>query len=200
MKPGLQTPKAYLDANILVAYQVGKEKEPKYFPLAQDIFRQIIAGKYIGIVSFITLMETINVFRRIKMEELEELGITERNEQIQYVKNESALLYYDLSRKLAEAHRGIRLEECRGVAISNFLSTSLEIAQQYSGTVKIYSNCRLCKSNIPHNVHKAISALDILHVFIARALGCKYFFTFDKGFNDIVGDSRIKNLEIKVFG
>lgn len=111
MKTGLQN-KAYLDTNILISYQVGREKDPKYFPIAEDVFRQINAGKYLAVVSFITLMETTNVFRRIKTEELKELGKTDPKEQIEYVKNESKLLYYDLTRKLVESQRSIRLEDC----------------------------------------------------------------------------------------
>lgn len=198
MSRGLQTPKVYLDTNVLISYQVGKEKDPKYFPLAQDVFREIIVGKYIGVVSLVTLMETVNVFRRIKMEESNEQGITDPNKQLEYIKNESKLLYRELVQKLLETQRNIRLEECDGVAISNFLSTSLEIAQQYLGVVRTYNNCKQCKSNIPHNVHKAIGALDILHIFIARALKCKYLITFDKGFKEIINDERIKPLEIKV--
>ncbi len=198
MSQGLQTPKVYLDTNILISYQVGREKDPKYFPLAQDVFRQIIVGKYIGVVSFVTLMEAVNVFRRIKTEELKELGITDPDKQTEYVKNESTFLYQQLTRKLLEAQRNLRLEDCKGVSISSFLSTSLEISQNYSGVVKTYNDCRQCKSNIPHNVHKAIGALDIIHIFIARGLKCKYLITFDKGFKQIINDERIKPLEVRV--
>lgn len=198
MKVGTQITKAYLDANVLVSYQVGRDKEPGHYPLAEEVFKNIITGKYSGIISLLTVMETINVFRRIKTEELKQLTITEPAEQIEYVKNESNFLYNDLTRKLLESHKTIKFEDCRGIAFSNFLPTCLEIAQQYHGKVKTYNNCRQCKSNVTHNVHKAIGPLDILHIFLALALGCKYFITFDKGFLDIVNDSRMKNLEIKV--
>ena len=198
VKAGLQTAKEYLDTNVLISYQVGREKDPKYFPLAQDIFREIIVGKYIGVVSFVTLMEAVNVFRRIKTEELRVLGITDSNQQTEYVKNESRFLYSELVQKLLETRGNIRLEECKTVSISSFLSTSLDMVQQYYGTVKTYNNCKQCKSNIPHHVHKAVGPLDVLHVFIAKALRCKYLITFDKGFKDIINDQRIKPLEIKV--
>lgn len=189
--------RAYLDANILIAYVFGQEKEPRQFWKSQAIFEDIKQGKITGIISTLTLMEIMGVFRSIKGSELSSLrGLSDRA-QLEYVLQESKSMYDIIIHELLQMPNLV-FEKGKQTNLQNTLTDAFAILEKIRGVVKIYDSCAKCGSDHPVSVHKAVAMVDILHALIAKDVGCDVIITFDKGFNELKSHEKFDSIEFDV--
>lgn len=188
--------KAYLDTNILIAYIAGPEKD-RQFPMAKDIFEKIKNSDFLGIISTLTLMEVLQVFRRQLGSDRTTLQTIPRYQQPDHIKNESHSMYQGLLKELLKLPN-IKFEKGSYANIATLFETSFEILQEIKGTVKFYNSCGFCGSNSRISVHKAVATMDITHAVIAKNTGCELLLTFDKGFKELIDNAKLVPLEIQV--
>jgi len=188
--------KVYLDTNILITFAVGKVKDSR-FHLAEEIFNKIKSGTYEGVISTLTLMETLGVFRRQIGTNRALMQTVPREEQGEYVKNDSFATFQTMLGYLVQMPN-IKFEERISTSIGTVLNTSFEIMKEITGLVKFYNNCGFCDSSVKVSVHKAVAAMDIIHSIIAKDTGCESVVTMDKGFKELCGNSLLDSLEMEV--
>ena len=116
--------KAYLDANILLAISAGPKKEPKQFRLAAKVLEEIKAGKIIGIVSSLTLMEVIAVLRTQKGREKHNLVKLSNEKQLEFVLHESKSMYEKLMGELIKLPN-LKFELGRHADLNRYYETEL---------------------------------------------------------------------------
>ena len=137
--------KAYLDANILLAISAGPKKEPKQFRLAAKVLEEIKAGKIIGIVSSLTLMEVIAVLRTQKGREKHNLVKLSNEKQLEFVLHESKSMYEKLMGELIKLPN-LKFELGRHADLNNIMKQAFDVLQKINGKVRFYHRCSRCGS------------------------------------------------------
>lgn len=188
--------KVYLDANILITYAVGPEKDDK-FDLAKQVFDKIKSGEYEGVISTLTLMEVLGVFRRHIGTDRQRMYSVPRDTQGEYVQTESQSMFQSMLGELVKMGN-IKFEDGKSVDLASVLNPSLDIMKEVKGIVKFYNTCGICNSQARVSVHKAVATMDIIHTTIAKETGCESLITFDKGFKELQGNDSLNPLEIEV--
>jgi predicted nucleic acid-binding protein len=94
--------KIYIDTNILISYISGPEKEPNQFPKAKQIFDDIKQGKFIGVISTLTLIEIKGVLRTILGSDRTQLQIIPENKQADHVKTKATEIFQVLISELLQ--------------------------------------------------------------------------------------------------
>jgi len=189
--------KAYLDANILIAYAVGPEKDNQYYK-SKEIFDKIRQNTFVGVISTLTLAEILGVLRVIKAsEDLEYLNKLRSQEQLDYVLNESKILFDTMVGELLQMPN-VMFERGKNTNFQSMLDDVLSVLNNIKGVVKIYNNCKKCGSNLPVSTHKGVATVDLLHALMAKDIGCDSLITFDKGFNELKSESKFDSIEIDV--
>ncbi len=189
--------KVYIDTNVLVSYVSGPQKEPREYPKAKQIFDDIKQGKYIGVISTLTLIELQGVLRTLKGYERTILEDMQPNKQSDYVKTEATNIYNTLMAELLKLQY-VKFEKGRQTNFQSILDIAYKIMDEIKGIVKLYNNCGICKSNYKSSVHKQILVADILHALLAKDTSCDSLITFDKGFSTLIGNSHIGSMQIIV--
>ncbi len=189
--------KVYIDTNVLVSYVSGPQKEPREYPKAKQIFDEIKQGKYIGVISTLTLIELQGVLRTLKGYERTILEAMQPNKQADYVKTEATNMYNTLMAELLKLQY-IKFEKGRQTNFQSILDCAYQIMNDIKGIVKLYNNCGICNSNYKSSVHKQILVADILHALLAKDTNCDSLITFDKGFSALIGNSHIGSMQIIV--
>lgn len=189
--------KAYLDTNILIAYVSGAQKDPKQYPKAKAIFDEIKAGKYIGVLSTLTLIEIKGVFRTFLGRERAVLEGIQTFKQSDYIKEESTAQYNLLLTTLLQLPN-FKFEKGKQTNFQSILDDAEQIMNEINGSVHFYDKCGICKSNFKNSVHKQILVADILHALLAKDTGCDVLITFDRGFAALAGNQHVGTMQIHV--
>ncbi len=185
-----------MDTNILITYVVGPEKDDK-FDLAKQVFGKIRSGEYEGVISTLTLMEVLGVFRRQVGTDRERMYLVPRPTQGEYVQTESQSMFQSMLGELVKMPN-TKFEEGKSVNLGSVLNSSLDIMKEVKGVVKFYNTCGFCDSRASVSVHKAVATMDIIHATMAKETGCESLITFDKGFKELQGNDSLNPLEIEV--
>ncbi len=189
--------KGYIDTNILIAFASGPVKEPRQYPKAKEIFDDIKQGKFVAVISTLTLTEIKGVFRThvgFDRNNLETVSYTTRSD---YVKSEANSMYNQLLGELLHLPN-VKFEKGKQTNFQSILDQADEIMDEIKGEVKFYDTCGRCRASFKSSNHKQILVADILHALLAKDTGCDFLITFDKGFNGLKGSTKINPLEIIV--
>lgn len=196
-----QPPLAYIDTNVFLSYIAGPGSHPVQYPLARAFFKEIADHKWIGGISYLTLLEILDVLRKWRASELDTISKIQTDwDRTRYVIEGAKQLY---SHIIAEtlASPDFRIIETPNVDASLLMTTAFEILTDINGVVKLYNSCSKCGYEQDHaliSVHKSVGAADILHALIAKEANCHRLVTFDKGFLDLINHARIQPLWIDV--
>lgn len=189
--------KGYIDTNILIDYTSGPVKSPKQYPKAKKIFDDIKQGKFVAVISTLTITEIKGVFRTFvgyDRNNLESLSPSTRSD---YVKSEANSMYNQLLGELLRLPY-VKFEKGKQTNFQSILEMADEIMDEIKGEVKFYDNCGRCEAPYKNSNHKQILVADILHALLAKDTGCDFLITFDKGFNGLKGSTKINPLDIIV--
>ncbi|TBR23863.1 MAG: hypothetical protein EPO63_04970 [Candidatus Nitrosotenuis sp.] len=189
--------KIYIDTNILISYISGPEKEPNQFPKAKQIFDDIKQGKFIGVLSTLTLIEIKGVLRTILGSDRAQLQTIPENKQADHVKAKATEIFQALISELLQLS-SIKFEKGRQTNFQSILDSANGIMDDIKGTVRFYNTCGSCNATYKSSKHKQILAADILHALLARDTACDSLITFDKGFSALVGNQYIDPMQIQV--
>jgi len=200
----IKSPLAYIDANILVSYALGAEKDER-FHIAKKVFEDVLQGKYAVALSHLVLSETLHALRNIATKEVFK-GIENKYTQGELIKlaNSSAFRKKVIDRSL-EAFKTIiecitsnpdhfRIEPPETHYSEKIFSEGLNILSRNFGIFRVYRyRCRKCNSYLNCDkcgfnceiAYKSINAPDITHALISDSIKCEYFLTMDKYFSKI---------------
>lgn len=117
--------KAYLDAGVLVAYGLGSDDI--HYESAKAIIGDILRGNYVGVVSLLALLETIDVMRK-KIVSKTPKNVLDRKSDRQkkeYIQQESGRRCQELIDELTRAAKAkkILLVKHDGTDIADVLTT-----------------------------------------------------------------------------
>jgi len=155
--------KGYIDTNVFIYSFYSKDK-PDFTIKSQKILKKVKTGVFQGYISFLVIMEIINVLRRFFFK-YEKMKIDEINDKIDTI----------LTKIFAIPNLEI-VKNIDGI-IGNFISESFII---------MYNNHGM----ILRNKYKKLDPIDIMHFIIAKKLDCNIICSNDKGFKNL--DAKIK--------
>ncbi|MEM2972494.1 MAG: PIN domain-containing protein [Candidatus Bathyarchaeia archaeon] len=185
--------KAYLDTSVLVAYGLGSDDI--HYKGAKTVINDILQGNYIGVVSLLALLETMDVIRKRIVDKtpkdiLDGKSDTQKKE---YVQQESRKRYQELIDKLTKAAKAkkILLVEHDGTNIADVLVTCHNMLTKEFGDIKLYHRCLQCGSDHEHYSYKGIGPIDAMHFVLAKKVPCQIFITTDKSFASLNGEIHV---------
>jgi predicted nucleic acid-binding protein len=194
-------PLAYIDTNVFLSYIAGPLSHPVQYPLAKEFFNEIASHKWIGVISYLTLLEILDVLRKWRASELEAISKIQTDwDRTRYVIEGAKQVYSNI---IAEtlATPDFRIIETPNVDANLLMTAAFEILTDITGVVRLYNSCSKCGYEQDHpiiSVHKSVGAADILHALIAKEAKCHKLVTFDKGFLDLINNPRLQPLWIHV--
>lgn len=189
--------KIYIDTNIIVAYALGVEKEPYQYPKAEQIFKQIERGEFIGVISTLVLTELIGVLRtHIGRDRNKMINIPEKKQNT-HVKNEAKAAYDEMFDVLLQM-KNVKIEEGVSADFQSVLNDGFDLIRDSNGLQKFHKTCGICKRDYKNSNFKQILIADILHALVAKTTNCDELLTFDGGFKGIIGHEKIEPLQIIV--
>lgn len=190
--------KAYLDANILLALSAGEKKERDQYKLAVRILDEVKDGKIEAVISSLTLMEVIAVFRTQKGREKHKLTGLSGEEQQEYVLNESKEMYDILMRELLKLP-SLKFDLGKHTDLNKLMDQAFGILQKTKGKVRFYNRCTRCGSqNVNYSAFKGVGSDDVIHASLAKDVGCDQLITFDRDFEDLKELDEFEGLEFRV--
>lgn len=189
--------RAYLDSNIILAYAAGPIKEPEQYSKAKKIFEEIKSNQFIGIISILTLMETLGVMRAQKAREKEQLLGLDRKDQLYYVLKESKEMYDVTTHEILQMPN-VKLEAGKVIDMKKLFEMAYEIMLQVRGNVKFRRYCKKCGSDNSFFDYKGLGTDDIIHILLAKEIGCDIFITFDSDFGELINHEKIEPIEIRL--
>ena len=185
--------KAYLDAGVLVAYGLGTD-DPHYAK-AKSVINDITQGKYRGVVSILSLLETMDVIRK-RITNRTPKTVLDRKpepERKRYVSQESEKRYKELIEDLTGAAKAKKmlLIGFDGVDVGKVLAECNDLLVRNFGEIKPYDMCWQCRNRYEHYEYKGIGPIDAMHFDLAKRISCNLFITTDKGFSSLDGEMAV---------
>lgn len=199
-------PITYIDSSVLIAYiyepQADDEYHTKQHESAKRFFDEIKAGRQLGILSDLALMEVLGVFRKDRTKELEELKkMPSWKQQLTFIVEGAKNVYEGLMTEMLKIPQ-VKFMRPLTADVTELLSSASDILYDMRGRVKFYDSCDKCCTRKEGEqfvcTHKCVGAMDVLHAVIANELNCTKLATFDKGFHELKSEYRLHPLEIDV--
>lgn len=183
--------KAYLDTNILVdrVFPLGN---PWQHEKATRIFNDCKAGKYLGVISTLTLTEFAGVCQRGESHNFAKIATMTSQQRSQFVQDEGKKSYERLIPTLLSLPY-IKLEEGKNLDHQNMLEKAREIMLDTSGTV---TTSKDPSTSLFTSDYKRAYLADILHVLLAKHTGCDNFITFDFEITRLGGHRHVDPVQI----
>jgi predicted nucleic acid-binding protein len=158
----------YIDSNIFIYHLF----EPDYH-WANSFLRNVEEGKYCGVVSHLTILETISRGRRL---------LTENTRLTQKEVNDQVLEGV----KIFWAMKNLEIApENTAIDLKCIFDDALNCIQKYQGRLIMVREKK---------VHKGMYAADVIHLAIAKKVGCKRIVTSDGDFREI--DPAIEKISV----
>lgn len=194
---------AYLDAGVWIAYGLGKD-DKFYKPSKNLIENRLGKNKLVGIVSLLSILESIDAIRRrvierTSVEDLDSMPDDDfRSNHLQEVSD-------DKIRKLAvyltekERKMEIIFADFSRVDLNAVMNNVHAFIKDYFGVVRKYLKCGRCWQDYPNYAYKGLGYIDLAHVHLACSFRCNSFITTDQYFRHIEDDNRFSTLEFEIF-
>lgn len=189
----MSLPNAYLDAGVLVAYGFGVHDT--HYIKASEVIQNIIQGRYRGIVSILSLLETMDVIRKrvVDRTSVNILGQKSDLERKKYVLQESTKKYSKLIDDLTKAAKSnqIAIVDFKGTDISEVFLSCNDLLSKKFGDVLFFDRCWICRRRYEHYEYKGLGPVDAMHFDLAKRIPCDIFVTTDKGFQGLNGEINV---------
>ena len=174
----------YIDTNVLYNWLFGytaTRAKP-----ATEFINDVSNGRYVGIISYLTLNELIKIIRNMMVEQgkIEPL-------QWERKRDEALRKIFALNNEHVEIVSGnITDSTCneKDLMFGTISNKAYLLMEKYPGTVKFDETERKSK-------HKGISTVDSLHVELAKIFKCCKIASFDSDFAEV--NSEVRQLVIK---
>jgi predicted nucleic acid-binding protein len=185
----------------LLAYILG-EKDPEKYVLAKDFLEGLAPKGQQAILSNLALMEILAVLRSNKSKEFKTLNsINGWDRRLTYVIDGANTMYNELIEICLKLQVIRFMPMAVNIDISQLLLSALQILSAMRGRVQFQYFCSGCgrkKGEYFLSAHKCVGTVDIIHALLAKELKCNKLVTFDRGFEELITESRIQPLDIKV--
>jgi len=185
--------KAYMDAGVLIAYGLGEDDW--HYPKAKKVIDDIMEGKYKGVVSLLSLLETMDVIRK-RFVSITSKNVLDRKTDQQrkdYIHRESEKRYIALIDNVtkAAAAKKMLVVDFKGVNIGDVLTKCNDLLTKNFGDIRFFNRCWQCRSRYDHYTYKGVGPIDAMHFDLAKRIPCDLFITTDKGFSGLDGEIAI---------
>lgn|GEM_PF-5546279 len=192
----------YIDANVFLSYMAGQDADPQQYPFAKAFFTGLPSGKQAGVFSLLSGLEILDVLRKWKGWEFETLSrMSTQEDHIKHVIEGARERYAEIITEMLAVPE-IRFMQPLHLDITQLLHDALEILSDVKGSVRFYDSCKICgRQNNGQkflSVHKCVGMQDVIHVLLAKAMKCDAFVTFDRGFLELLNETRIRPVRIEV--
>lgn len=189
----MSAPKAYLDAGVLVAYGLGDSDT--HYQDASRVMTDIMGGHLEGVVSLLSLLETMDVIRKriVDMTPKNVLDRKSDQQRKEYIEQESEKRYntlIDNVTKVAKAKKML-IVNFEGVNIAEVFDICNNMLLKNFGTIRFFNRCLRCRSRFDHYEYKGIGPIDAMHFDLAKRVPCQIFVTTDKGFGGLDGEIHV---------
>lgn len=168
--------KAYLDTNVLV-YKLLPGSKSALQDRAEQIFYKCRSGTHLGIISSLTLTEFAGVCQKIETYDTAAMKSMNDSKREQHVRMEGLNNYKRVIPHLLSLPH-IKLEKAINLKFQDIISDAITVMQETNGTITIPKSQYGQPS---HAKFKRAYTADILHVLLAKHVGCDEFYTFDAG-------------------
>ena len=81
------------------------------------------------------------------------------------------------------------------------LESSLTVLNCTKGIIRFHNKCSKCKTKKHYKYFSAlrcVSTVNVMHILLAKELGCNSFVTFDRGFEEIISHQLVQHIIIRV--
>lgn len=179
--------KAYMDAGVLVAYGLGSVD--MHYRKAKQVIDEVTKGKYRGVVSVLSLLETMDVIRKrlVNQTPRDFLDVRSDLQRKEYIRQESEKRYSALIDNLTKAAKAKKMfiVNFDGVNIAEVLAICNNLLSKNFGDIRFFPRCGLCRMEYEHYEYKGIGPVDAMHFDLAKRVGCDLFITTDKSFGGL---------------
>jgi len=182
--------KAYMDAGLLVAYGLGPAD--KHYVKAKRVIDDIIQGKYRGVVSVLSLLETRDVIRK-RLTSNTPKNVLDGKSNLQrkyYLQQESDRKYTTLIDNVTKAAKAKKMfiVDFDGINIGEVFGMCDYLLSMNFGNIELFPFCWLCKRRYEHYEYKGLGPIDAMHFDLAKRLHCNLFITTDQSFSGLNGE------------
>lgn len=185
-----------MDAGVLVAFGIGSDDY--HYPRAKMVMDDIAKGKYRGVVSLLSLLETMDVIRKRLVSKTPKnvLDAKSNSQRGQYIQQESEKRYRKLIANLTEAAKAKKMYiiDFNGIDIGEVFEKCDELLSANFGDIKFYGRCWMCNGRYDHYEYKGLGPIDAMHFDLAKRIHCDLFVTTDKGFTGLNGEIAVSIL------
>jgi len=190
------SPKAYMDAGVLVAFGLGHDD--LHYPKAKQVIDEIMQGKYRGVVSVLSLLETMDVIRKRLVSNTPKNVLDAQTDfqRREYIWRESEKRYGTLIDNLTRAVKAKQMfiVNFNGVNIAEVLTMCKDLLLKNFGDIRFFNHCWLCRRTYEHYEYKGLGPMDAMHFDLAKRIHCDLFITTDKSFSGLDGEIAVSVL------
>lgn len=189
-----------MDAGVWVAY--GLKDADRHYPQAKAVIREVVTRKIKGVVSLLSLLETMDVIRKRIVERtprsiLDSKGDLERR---RFISQKSQEKYQFLIDRITEAVRSdqMLIVDFKGIDIGNVFTNCNDFLSSHFGDINLFKRCLTCGRDYEHYAYKGLGPIDTMHILLAREIGCNYFYTTDQSFKHLFGKPEFNSIRIEI--
>ena len=190
------SPKAYLDAGVLVAYGLGSVDV--HYPKAKQVINDVMNRKYRGVVSVLSLLETKDVIRKrlVNRTPRNVLDVKSNLQRKDYIRQESDKRYTTLINSVTKAAKAKKMLviDFDGINISEVFAMCDNLLSTNFGDIRLFHRCWMCRRRYDHYEYKGIGPVDAMHFDLAKRIRCDVFITTDKSFSGLDGQIAVSIL------
>ncbi len=194
---------AYMDAGIWVAYGLGGDD--KHYDKAKEIVEKVVRGELVAIVSLLSLLETMDVIRKRTVQQisnhtivsLDQKNDDERKKLIKKISERKYSTLYECILKAAQSGQMV-LVDFKDTDVGDILIDSSRVIWEKFGNIPSFYNCSACRKPYRHYDYKGLGPIDVMHILLAKKVGCNYFYTTDHGFEHLLTDPNFASIQIKI--
>ena len=188
--------KAYLDAGVLVAYGLGSVDY--HYPKAKQVIDEIRKGRYRGVISVLSLLETMDVIRKRLVSQTPKNFLDTRPylQRKEYIRQESEKRYSALIDNLTKAVKAGKMfiVDFDGINISDVFAACNSLLSNNFGDIRFLKRCWLCRRSYHRYEYKGLGPVDAMHFDLAKRIPCNLFITTDKSFSGLDGELAVSVL------
>ncbi len=186
----MSIPKAYLDAGVMVAYGLGPSD--RHYQDAKGVIADITKGHLKGVVSLLSLLETMDVIRKriVSMTPKNVLDRKTDQQRKEYIEQESEKLYNTLIDNVTKATKANKMfiVDFEGVNIAEVFDICNNMLLKNFGIIRLFNRCFRCGGRYDHYEYKGVGPIDAIHFDLAKRVPCQLFITTDQAFGGLDGE------------
>lgn len=194
-------PIEYFDSSIIVSYALGPA-DRFYVKAKQIIEEDVMKKQIVGLVSMLTLLETIDVIRYRVAEKTDRATLDSMDGSMRnsYIRTESDNKIKALITVLTQMENQgyIIFSDFTPLDLKQIMNNVYDYSKAYFGMIKKYFRCRICRNPFERYSYKGLGWIDVMHAFIALELCADGFLTADKSFGHFLSEPKFAGLQITI--